>query len=222
MVGVALKRYPRQNDGGVLASGGSTSARRDPRDVGSGQLGRARGRGRPRSRGPQGRRRGRTVRRGHEPVSRGGPRGRDARPALHPGRHRDLLPQRDVAGGSGGAPGSEPRHLHGPRQRMAEPVPRLALSPDPERLRAQPGARGQRFEHQYFGEARIADEREPRQGRRRPAQSPVLRVGQQRAWRSRGHARHGPPARRQLRGGLHQGGRRPRSSRRRTRAPTTW
>ena len=45
-----------------------------------------------------------------------------------PRRHRGLLPQRDLAGGQGRAPGRVAGRLHGPRQRLAEPY-RDALYP---------------------------------------------------------------------------------------------
>ena len=46
-------------------------------------------------------------------------------------------PERDLARGQGRAPGRQPRHLHGPRERLAEPLSRRAVRRDPERLRAE-------------------------------------------------------------------------------------
>ena len=60
---------------------------------------------------------------------------------LHARRHRDLLPERDLAGGQGRSAGRVARRLHGPRQRLAEHVPRRPLPADPERVRAQPERR---------------------------------------------------------------------------------
>ena len=86
-----------------------------------------------------------------------GPLRRRARPQVHPGRHRAVLPERHLAGGPRCPPGRQRRHLHGPRQRLAEQVPRQPLPADPERLRAQPAARtAATTQHQYFGESRIA------------------------------------------------------------------
>ena len=130
---------------------------------------------------PEGRRHRRAGRRGHGPLPRGGARSRRARPPLHPGRHRDLLAQRDVAGRQGRAPGRQPRHLHGPRQRLAEQVPQQPLPADPERLRAQPEPRRRRRHPPVLRRGADRRGRQARQERRRAAQPPVLRVGQQRA-----------------------------------------
>ena len=112
------------------------------------------------------------------------------RPPVHRGRHRDLFPERDLAGRPAGPPGRERRHLHGPRQRLAEPVSRRAVSAHPERLRAQPERRGQRFRAPVLrrGGRRLTGP--PRDRRRGPAPPPLLRQRQLRARRARGLARH--------------------------------
>ena len=65
--------------------------------------------------------------------------------------------------------------VHGPRQRLAQPVPRHPLPADPERLRPEPRApAATTTRHQYFGEG--ADRsRQARQERGRAAPSPLLR-----------------------------------------------
>ena len=78
------------------------------------------------------------ARQRHQRLSRRGPSGRGGRPEVHARRDRDLLAQRHVAGGQGRAPGRVAGRLHGPRQRLAQPVPRRAVPADPERLRPQP------------------------------------------------------------------------------------
>ena len=90
---------------------------------------------------PQGRHRRRPGRRGDGSVSRPGTRRGGGRETLHRRRHGAVLPERDLAGRACRAPGRQRRHLHGPRERLAEPVPGLALSGHPERLRTQPERR---------------------------------------------------------------------------------
>ena len=145
-----------------------------------------------------------------------------ARTPLHPGCHRDLLAQRHVAGGQERVAGCQPRHLHGPRQRLAEPVPQQPLPADPERLRAEPEPRRQRRHASVLrgGADRLG--RPPGEERGRAPEPPLLRVGQQRAGRPRGHAEHVAPARRTT--SLPASSRRapPPWSQRRTPARTTW
>ena len=78
------------------------------------------------------------------------------RPEVHARRDRGLLPERHVARGQGRAPGRVAGRVHGPRQRLAQPVPRHALPADPGRLRAQPVRGSGDDAHQYYGEGRIA------------------------------------------------------------------
>ena len=92
----------------------------------------------------------------HRWLSRTGARRRGHRAALHARRHRALLARCDVARGQGGDHRRLAGRLHGPRERLAEPLSRRPLPADPGRLRAQPGGRRDDSTHQYFGEADIA------------------------------------------------------------------
>ena len=75
----------------------------------------------------------------HGALPRGGRGPRPPSPAsTRPDVTELYSPERDVAGRQEGPQGREPRRLHGPRQRLAEPVPRQPLPAHPERLRAQP------------------------------------------------------------------------------------
>ena len=62
-------------------------------------------------------------------------------PPLHPQRRRGVLAERDVAPGRGRHRRRVDRHLPRPRQRLAVPVPRLALPGHPEWLRIEPRRR---------------------------------------------------------------------------------
>ena len=154
--------------------------------------------------GPQGRDHrgtGRGDDRGVPPRgSRGGRRG----PSVHARRHRDLLPERDVAGRQGGPPGRLARRLHGPRQRLAEPLPRRALSAHAERLRAQPERRRERLHASVLRGEPDRGVDQAREGRGRPAPPPVLRQRPVGAGPARGDPRPGEAARRQLRGRVHR------------------
>ena len=85
----------------------------------------------------------------------------------------------------------DPR-LHGSRQRVAQPLSRLALSAHPERLRAEPGC-GQGRRRPPVLRRGLDREAAPRTRRHRPPPPPVLRERQHRA---------GPPGRHQ--GGCHR------------------
>ena len=146
--------------------------------------------------------------------SGGGGRG----PPLHGGCHRALLPERHLAGRAARPARRQRRHLHGPRQRLAQPIPRQPVPAHAERLRAQSEPGWQRLQAPVLrrGGRRLAGP--PGHGRRRPAQPPLLRERQLGARRGGRHDRYGQAPSRQLRGRVHQGGR-VRRARRRIRQP---
>ena len=156
--------------------------------------------------GPQGRDHRRAGRRRHRTAiaPRRGPRPR--RPQVHAGRHRALLPERDVAGGQRGAPGRQRSSstwatATAGRARIAT----RSTRPPRTASGSTRGPAADDYAHQYFGEAG-SRQRQAREERGRPAPPPLLRQsGNTRARRRRGHARPGEAAGRQLRRRLHQG-----------------
>ena len=82
------------------------------------------------------------------------------------------------------AVGRVDRHLHGPRQRLAEPVHLRPEVHDQGRLRAQRDGRRRRLQQQVLRRAVRRDAR-PRAERGRPPPPPLLRVGQLRAGQRR-------------------------------------
>ena len=128
--------------------------------------------------------------------------------------------RRDVAGRQGRAPGSVAGGLHGPRQRLAEQVPRCALPADPERVRPEPEG-GHRRLHRTSTSAKASSVRRSSSPRTRsscsttcatPAATPSPDCRRARSPR--------PAAGRQLRRGLHPGRARPRSSPRHSQSPS--
>ena len=113
----------------------------------------------PAGAGPAGRDHRRAVRCRHGPVSRPGPRRGRRRAPIHAGRHGALLPQRHVARRPARAPGRQRRHLHGPRQRLAES--RIA-TPSTRRPRTASGSTrapaATTTQHQYFGEGAVGSQ----------------------------------------------------------------
>ncbi len=109
--------------------------------------------------------------------------------------------------GQGRAPGRVAGRLHGPRQRLAQPVPRLALPADPGRLRAQPVRRGRRRRASVLRGGADRRLRPSREGRGRAAPPPLLRERPVRARAAGRHAGGRPAAHRQLRQRLRRRGR---------------
>ena len=135
---------------------------------------------------------------------------RRCRPRLHRGeqvhvqRGQGLQPERDLGQGQGGGRRRIGGHLHGPRQRLAEPVHLRPQLHDQGRLRAQRDPGDGDYNNKYYGEPYGRDAR-PRAGRDRPPPPPLLCVGQLRAGQPRADAQRRSSACRQLRGRLLQG-----------------
>ena len=117
-------------------------------------------------------------------------------------RRPGLQPERDGDQGQGRGRGRVGRRVHGPWQRLAEPVHVRPELHDQGRLRPQrrPQRRrqAQRLREQVLRRA-VDPGPAPGAQRRRPPVPPVLRVGQLRARQRRPAARHREAARRQLR-----------------------
>ena len=154
--------------------------------------------------GPARRDRRRARRRHHRllqgPRERGGRRGPEGRRRGRQG----LLPRRDLARRPAGAHRRLDRRLPRPRQRLAEPVPGLALSAHPGRLRPEPG-RGRRRQPPPVLRRGGRRDAAPGAERGRDPEPPLLRERQQRARAARGITVGRDPAGRQLRVGLPAG-----------------
>ena len=72
---------------------------------------------------------------------------------VHLERHQGLQPERDLGQGQGRGRRRVDRHLHGPRQRLAEPVHLRPAVHDQGRLRAQRDGRGGRLQQQVLRRA---------------------------------------------------------------------
>ena len=124
---------------------------------------------------------------------------------VHPGCRRALLAQRDLDRRQGRPQGRVAGRLHGPREWLAESLPRFALSDHAGRLRPQSDRRRRRLPAPVLRRGVDRFRGEAGEERRRAHEPPVLRERQLGAGAAGGHARRREAAGRQLRGRLHPG-----------------